>query len=141
MISSFISLYSFRTLFIKTNSSWLITESIKALEIKTSMLFNLDFANNTILLCFFFFFLITDLYFLILAVIAQILNPIAELVICYKNTNQISKSRIETHPVIVEDKIIKCLIWFRVVETFLGFLLINFVLFVQRNKFLFHLYF
>ena len=57
------------------------------------MLFNLDFANNTILLCFFFFFLITDLYFLILAVIAQILNPIAELVICYKNTNQISKSR------------------------------------------------
>ena len=56
------------------------------------MLFNLDFANSTILLCFFFFFLITDLYFLILVVIAQILNPFAELEICYKNTNQISKS-------------------------------------------------
>ena len=45
------------------------------------MLFNLDFANNTILSCFFFFFLIIDLYFLIPAVIAQIFNPIAELVI------------------------------------------------------------
>ena len=60
LISSFISLYSFNTKFIKTNSSWLITDSIKALEIKTSMLFNLDFANNTILSCFFFFFLIID---------------------------------------------------------------------------------
>ena len=56
-------------------------ESIKALEIKTSMLLNLDFANNTVWSCFFFFFLIIDLYFLIPAVIAQIFNPIAELVI------------------------------------------------------------
>ena len=31
--------------------------------------------------CFFFFFLITDLYFLIPAVVTQIFNPIAELVI------------------------------------------------------------
>ena len=45
------------------------------------MLFNLDFANNTLLSCFFFFFLIIDLYFLIPAFIAQIFNPIAELVI------------------------------------------------------------
>ena len=45
------------------------------------MLFNLDFANNTILSLFFFFFLIIDLYFLIPAVIAQIFNPVAELVI------------------------------------------------------------
>ena len=56
-----------------------ITESTKTLEIKTSMLFNLDFANNTILSCYFF--LIIDLYFLIIAVIAQFLNPITELVI------------------------------------------------------------
>ena len=56
-------------------------ESIKVLEIKSSMLFNLDFANNTILSCFFFFFLIIDLYFLTPAVIAQIFNPIAGLVI------------------------------------------------------------
>ena len=51
-------------------------ESIKALEIKTSLQFNLDFANNTILLCLFFFFLIIiNLYFLIPAVIAQTINP------------------------------------------------------------------
>ena len=45
------------------------------------MLFNLDFDNNTSLSCFFFFFLIIDLYFLTPAVIAQIFNPIAGLVI------------------------------------------------------------
>ena len=39
------------------------------------------FANNTILLCFFLFFLIIDLYFLIPAAIAQIFNPIPEIVI------------------------------------------------------------
>ena len=37
----------FSTFFIKTNSSWPIFESIKALQFKTSMLFNLDFASNT----------------------------------------------------------------------------------------------
>ena len=51
---------------------------MKALEIKTSMLFNLDFANNTILSCFLFFFLIIDLYLLIPAGIALIFNSIAE---------------------------------------------------------------
>ena len=45
---------------------------MKALEIKTSMLFNLDFANNSVLSSFFFFFLIIDLYFLIPATTAQI---------------------------------------------------------------------
>ena len=51
------------------------------IEIKTSMVCNLVFVNNTTLLCFFFFFLVIDLYFLIPAVIAQIFNPTAELVI------------------------------------------------------------
>ena len=45
-------------------SSWQIFELIKALEIKTSMLFNLDFGNNTISSSFFLFFLTIDLYFL-----------------------------------------------------------------------------
>ena len=45
------------------------------------MLFNLDFANNTILSWFFFIFIIIGLYFLVPAVIAQIFNPIAELLI------------------------------------------------------------
>ena len=48
-------------------------ESIRDLEINTSFQFDLDFANNTILPCFFFFFLIIDSYFLIPAIIAQIL--------------------------------------------------------------------
>ena len=59
---------------------WLVFESIKALEFKTSMPFNLCFANNTILSYFFFFFLIIKVYFLIPAAIAQIFNPIVELV-------------------------------------------------------------
>ena len=81
MISSFLSSYSFNTLFTKENSSWLIYESIKALKIKTSMLCNLVFANNAILSIFFFFFLIFDLTYLIPAVIAKKKkNPIAELV-------------------------------------------------------------
>ena len=58
-----------------------MTNNRLALKIKASILFNLDFAKNSILLCFFFFFLITDLYLLIPAVIAQVFNPVAELVI------------------------------------------------------------
>ena len=67
-------------------------ESIKALENKTSMLFNLDFANNTILSWFFFFFLMNDLRLLILAVSAQIFNP-----------SKKAKAEIKIHPVIAED--------------------------------------
>ena len=78
---------------------------IKALEIKTSMLFNLDFANNIILLCFFF--LIIDLYFLIPAVIAHIFNPIAELVIPLGIPIREAKAEIEIHLVNVEAKIRK----------------------------------
>ena len=49
--------------------------------IKTSMVFNLVFASNTILSCFFFFFLIIDLYILTPAVITEIFIAIAELAI------------------------------------------------------------
>ena len=70
------------------------------------MLFNLDFANNTILL--YFFFLIINLYFLIPAVIAQIFNPIAELVIPIGIPTKEAKAEIEIHPVIAEVKIRKC---------------------------------
>ena len=72
------------------------------------MLFNLDFANNTILSCFLLFFLIIELYFLIPAVIAQIFNPIAELVIPTGIPTKEEKADMETHPVIVELKIRKC---------------------------------
>ena len=70
--------------------------------IKTSTLFNLDFANNNILSSLFFFFLIIDLYFVILAVITQIYNPIAELVIPIGIPAKEVKAEMETHPVIVK---------------------------------------
>ena len=60
------------------------------------MLFNLDFANNTILSCFFFFSLIIELHFWLLAVIANIFNPTAELVIPIGIP---SKEEIEIQPV------------------------------------------
>ena len=67
------------------------------------MLFNLDFAN-TILSCFFFFF-VTELNFLIAAVIiVQFFNTIAELVIPKGITTKKAKSEIEIHTVIVEAK-------------------------------------
>ena len=81
---------------------------VKALEIKTSMLFNLDFASNTILSCFFVFFLIIDLYFLIPAVVPQIFNPIAQLVVSIGIPNKDAKAEMETHPVTAEIKISKC---------------------------------
>ena len=72
-----------------------------------TMLFNIDFANNTILSCSFFFFLIIYLYFLILAVIAQIFNPIAELVIPIGTTTKEAKAEMEKHPATVEITISK----------------------------------
>ena len=68
------------------------------------MLFNSEFAKNTFLSCFFFSFLIIDLYFLIPAVIAQIFNPIPELVIPIGILIKEAKAEIEMHPVIVEAK-------------------------------------
>ena len=83
------------------------SESRKALYIKTFMLFNLDFANNTILSCLFFFFLIIDLYFLIPAAIAQLFNPTAELVVLIGIPKKVAKAEIEIHLLIVEAKIKK----------------------------------
>ena len=88
-----ISSYSVNTLFIKINSSWLIFESIKDLKVKTSILFNL---------------LIIDLYLLIPAAIAQIVNPIAELVIAIGITIKETQAKIDIYPVIVEAKMRKC---------------------------------
>ena len=65
-------------MFIDRRSSRLVYESLKASEIKTSMLLNLFLANNTTFWCFS---LIIDLCFLIPAIITQIFSPTAELVI------------------------------------------------------------
>ena len=44
----FVSFYTLTLFFNETNSSWLIFESIETSQIRTSILFNLVFANNTI---------------------------------------------------------------------------------------------
>ena len=74
------------------------------------MLFELDFAENNILSCFFLFFLISDLYLLIPAVISQIFNPVAELVIPIGILTKEAKTEMEMHPLIVEIKMSQCLI-------------------------------
>ena len=74
-------------------------EWIKALEIKMPILFNLDFANNTILSWFFYFFLPINLYFSIPAVITQIFKPIGELIIPIGTPTKEAKAEMDTHPV------------------------------------------
>ena len=69
------------------------------------MLFNLGFANNTILSCFFPFFLIIDLYFLIQVVIAQIFNSVTNLVIPRGIPTKEAEVEMEPHPANVEAKL------------------------------------
>ena len=106
LISSFILSYGFSIFIIETNSSWLITESIKTLEYKTSVLFNLDFANNTTLLELLFYFI--EFCLLIAAVIAQIFNQVTELIIPLGIPTKEANAEMETHIVIVEPKIRNC---------------------------------
>ena len=115
---------------------------MKVLEIKTSMLFNSDFANNTILSCFFFFFLIIDLYFSIHAVIVHIFNSIAELVIPIGKPTKEAKAEIEIHPVIVEPKKESAQYNLELYKPICAFYSsIHFDLFIQLNNVLFCLYF
>ena len=57
------------------------------------------FAKSAILLCFFFFLLIIDLYFLILGIIAQIFNPIVELIIPLEISIKEANAGMEIHTV------------------------------------------
>ena len=86
---------------------WLTFESAKALESKTSKLFNLIYPNNTILSCFLLFLLINDSYFLIPAVIAEIFNAIAEHIISIGIPRKETKTEIEIPPT-AEAKMRKC---------------------------------
>ena len=72
------------------------------------MLFNLDFSNDTILSCFFFLLLIIELFFLIPAVIRQIFNPTAELIMPTVIPTKEAKAEMEAHPVTVKTKISYC---------------------------------
>ena len=84
------------------------------------MLFNLDFANSTILSYFFFFLLVIDLYFL-----HKFFNPIDELAIPIGIPTLEAKAEMETHSVIVEITTSKWPIQFKPLQTFLCFLLTN----------------
>ena len=82
-------------------------QSIKAVESKTFTLFNLVFVSDTILSCFIFFFLIIEFFlffFFIPAVITQIFNPTAELVIPTAVQTKGAKAKMETHSVTVKTK-------------------------------------
>ena len=85
-----------------------IYESIKALEIKTFMLFDLDFDSDIIVSYLFLFFLFINLCFLIPAVITQVINPVAELVIPIGPPTKKANTKMETNPVIAEIKISEC---------------------------------
>ena len=78
------------------------------LGIKTSIVFTLVFANNTILSWFSLFFLTTDLYFLVPAVNGQIFYPNAELVMLTETPTNEANANIETHSLTAESKIRKC---------------------------------
>ena len=106
----------------ETNSSWLIFESIKALEIEISFLFKF-FANDTIVSKFFF--LIIELQFLIPSVITNIFIVFAELEIPTGIPTKEARAEIETHPVAVEARITKCPAYFKILQTFLCFLRTN----------------
>ena len=86
--------------------TYLINESIKASEIKTSFLFILTFAKNSILYCLFF--LIIDLYFFNSCNHAQIFNPTEELAIPIGIPTKETKVEMETHPVTLEFKVSSC---------------------------------
>ena len=77
---------------------------IKALEIKTSVLFDLVFLGTLFHYVFFFFSLIIDLYLLIPAVIAQIYNPTAELAIPSATPTKEVNAQIKTQPLTAETK-------------------------------------
>ena len=53
-------------------------------------------------------FIFIDLYFLILAIIAQVFNPVTELIIPIGISTKEAKAEMETHPVVVKAKIRKC---------------------------------
>ena len=103
------------------------------------MLFNIDFAKNIISSCFVFFFLIIDLYFLTLAVTAQIFNPIADLIIPIEIPSKEAKAKIEIHPLTAEAKtsVQYNLELYKPFCTFCSS--IHFALIFQGNNLLFHL--
>ena len=83
-------------------------ELIKALEIKTSIVFNLYFTSKTIFLCFFDLVLDNWVIFLIVAVNVQIYNPTAELAMLTGTPTNEANEEFETQTLTAETKDRKC---------------------------------
>ena len=88
----------------------------------------------------FIFFLIIDLFFLLPAVIAQVFNPIAELILPIGIRIKEAKAEMDTHPVIVKAKI-SVQYDIELYKPFCGFYSIYLALFLPENNFLFRLHF
>ena len=94
----------FSILLIKTNSSWLIFELIKALEIKTSMLFKFCWQ--------YYFIMVLFLFLNYLPILFNSCYYCTNFSFCYKLVIPIwiprkdTKAEFEIHPVIAETKII-----------------------------------
>ena len=80
-------------------------ELIKNQKINTFRAFDLIFTNTNISSCSYIFFSTIALQFLITAVIAQLLNPAAELAIPIGIPANEAHTGLKTHPVITETKI------------------------------------
>ena len=134
-MSSFISWYSLNTLFTKKKLCWLKYESIKIFEIRTLIVCNLSFSNNTVLSCISFFFLKINMYFLIPALIFQIFIPTAELLIPTRPQPNEANAEIVTQLVSVEAKI-----YFRYLLVFFLRLWNRYVFFLLKDSLFFHLF-
>ena len=90
------SLDFFNTSLTKKDPPWLISKSLKALEIKPSKIFNASFASSRLLSSFFSFVIIIDLYFLFPGSITKKFNSTAELAISISAPTKNTKSKIDT---------------------------------------------
>ena len=89
-------------------SSWMISESINAWDIRVSMTFNLLLASITIALCFFFSFLVILNNFFILPVVKENIKLKLELAIPTAAPIILAEEIIDIPP-LVADKTIKIL--------------------------------
>ena len=98
--ASFMSIYFFNPSFTKTNPSWLIFDSFKIPKIKSSVVFNLVFTNNTIVVFFVFF-----NHWIILFDFCSYCKFLILLAIPLSRPTKETKTEFEKQPVTVETKI------------------------------------
>ena len=89
------SLYSLNTLFTKKSS---LFDSIKALEIKTIMVFNLSFLQKYYFMMFFFFLI----NYLLIHFISHVFNSTTRLAILVEIPTKEAKAEIAIHSVIAK---------------------------------------